>query len=288
MPKRKTKTSGRLFAWFMVAGFFVLFAPQNLTSKFHLAFAHIFRRPLIMSRYFALSIQKRQSSANVVSRSRYNQLRNRLSNIMLWLHQEHQKVEELSGLRDRTVLEGAHFVLADVITASVSGPHNELIVNRGKNDGLTEGQFVLGDYSVIGTVADVDSYTARIKLVTDCTSKIAIEIAELNTGALMQGNGSDSAKVKLLSRKHKIKIGDVVYAQKKPGFLDVPVIAGTVARCKTDDENPLLWDITVKPACELRTLKSVAVVITNPQTERGRKIGSVLSPGRAISVQAAN
>ena len=267
MPKRKAKTSGRLFAWFMVAGFFVLFAPQNLTSKFHLAFAHIFRRPLIMSRYFALSIQRHQSSADVVSRSRYNQLRNRLSNIMLWLHQEHQKVEELSGLRDRTVLQGAHFVLADVITASVSGPHNELIVNRGKSDGLTKGQFALGDYSVIGTVADVDSYTARIKLVTDSTSKIPIEIAELNTAAIMQGNGNDSAKVELLSTKHKIKIGDVVYAQKKPGFLDAPVIVGTVARCKMDDENPLLWDITVKPACELRRLKNIAVVITNPQTE---------------------
>ena len=265
MPKKQIKISGRLLTWFVLAGFVFLFAPQNLTNKFQLAFAHIFRRPLSTGRNFALSMQRRKSPADVVSRSRYNQLRNRLSNIIQWLHQERQKVERLSGLRDRTVLEGVNFVVADVITSSIRGPHNELIINRGKNDGLAKGQFVLGDYSVIGTVADVDSHTARVKLVTDSTSKIAIKIPELNGRMIMRGNGNNCAKVELLSRKHKIKIGDVVYAQKKPGFLDVPMIVGTVAQCKMDDENPLLWDITVKPACEVNRLKNITVVITNPQ-----------------------
>jgi rod shape-determining protein MreC len=220
-----------------------------------------------MGRNFALSMQRRESPTDVVSRSRYNQLRNRLFNLTQWLHQEHQKVEKLSGLRDRTVLEGANFMLADVITASIRGPHNELIINRGKTDGLAKDQFVLGDYSVIGTVADIDSHTARVKLVTDSTSKIAIKIGELGARMIMQGYGNNSAKVELLSRKHKIKIGDVVYTQKKPGFLDVPMIVGTVAQCKTDDKNPLLWDITVESACEVNRLKNVTVVVTGPQEQ---------------------
>ena len=80
----------------------------------------------------------------------------------------------------------------------------------------------------------------------------------------MQGTGSNSAKVQLLSIKHKVKIGDVVYARKKPGFLDAPMIIGTVAQCKRDDENPSLWDITVKPASDIERLNSVAVIIMNP------------------------
>jgi len=43
------------------------------------------------------------------------------------------------------------------------------------------------------------------------------------------------------------------------------VIAGTVAHYEKDDENPLFWDITVKPACDIDSLKNVEVIIMNPQ-----------------------
>jgi len=102
-------------------------------------------------------------------------------------------------------------------------------------------------------------------LITDPTSKIAVKIAELNVDRLMQGNGKNSAKVQLLSIKHKVKTGDIVYAGKKPGFLDAPMIIGTVVQCKRDDENPSLWDITVKPACDIERLNGVAVIVMNPQ-----------------------
>lgn len=265
MPKKKVKISGRLFTWFVVAGFVFLFAPRNLTNKLQLAFVHTFRRPLSVGRNLALLVQRPSSAMSTVSRSRYNQLRNKLCNTTQWLHQERKKVEELSGLRDRSVWEGVNFVLADVITVSIRGPHNELIINGGKNDGLAKGQFVLGDYSVIGTISDVDLRMAQVKLTTDLTSRMAVKIAELEVGTMIRGNGNNSAKVELLPRKHKIETGDVVYAQKKLGFLDVPMIVGTVAQCKIDDENPLLWDITVKPACEVNRLTKVTVVVMNRQ-----------------------
>ncbi|MBA7702058.1 hypothetical protein ES703_110811 [subsurface metagenome] len=147
---------------------------------------------------------------------------------------------------------------ADIITFSDGS--NKLIINRGENDGLAKSQFVLGDNSIIGTISDVGPRTAQVKLVTDPASKIAIRIAELNINRLMQGNGNNSAKIQLLSRKHKIKIGDIVYARKRPGFLDTPMIVGTVAQCREDNENPLLWGITVEPACDIKSLNNVAVV----------------------------
>ena len=82
---------------------------------------------------------------------------------------------------------------------------------------------------------------------------------------IMQGNGNSSAKVQLVSANYKIKIGDIVYAQKKPGFLGTPVIVGTLAQCKSNDENPLVWDITVKPACDIESLADVAIIVMNPR-----------------------
>jgi rod shape-determining protein MreC len=253
-----------LFAWFMLAGFILFFTPHRLTNEFRFAFARIFRWPLSVGRNISLLAHTQQLPINVVSRSKYNRLRNHLANVTQWLLLERQKVEKLSGLRDRPVWQGANFVLADIISAS-DGAHNKLVISRGEKDGLAEGQFVLGNYSIIGTISDVSSRTAQVKLFTDPTSKIAVEMAGLDIGRIMQGTGSNSAKVKWLATKHKVKIGSIVYASRKPGFLDVPMIIGTVSQCQRGEQNPLLWDIVVRPACNIKRLKDVNVIIMNPQ-----------------------
>ncbi|KKK48720.1 hypothetical protein LCGC14_3142300, partial [marine sediment metagenome] len=171
----------------------------------------------------------------------------------------------LSGLRDRLyALEGAKLLYADVITAS-GGLQSELMINRGENDKLALGQFVLGDNSIVGTISSLSPRTAQVRLVTDSTSKIPVRIAELNIDRIMQGTGRNSAEIQLLPIKHKVKIGVLVYARKKPGFLDTPMIIGKVVQCKRDDDNPSLWDITVEPVCNIERLDSVAVIIMNPQ-----------------------
>lgn len=266
MARKRIKVSGlMLFTWFMLAGLIFLLAPHNLTNKLQFAFAHIFRWPLSIGGNVPLSVPAYQPFTDVVSRREYNRLQNYLVNVLEQLYQEHKKVEKLTGLRTRFALEGAKLVLADVITASTDGLRGELIINRGKYDGLENGQFVLGDNSIIGIISNVDSRTAQVKLITDSTSKIAVKIGELNVERVMQGTGHNSAKVQLLSIKHKVKTGDLVKAAKKPGFLDVPMIVGTVAQCKRDDEDPLTWDITVKPASDIEKLNDIAVLIVNPQ-----------------------
>ena len=79
----------------------------------------------------------------------------------------------------------------------------------------------------------------------------------------MRGSGYNSATISLV--KHKVKTGESIYAGRKPGFLDAPMIVGKVSQCKRSIAIPLLWDITVEPACDMETLDSVAVIIMNPR-----------------------
>jgi rod shape-determining protein MreC len=254
----------------MLTGLIFLFAPQRLTSKFQFAYVRVFCWPLSVSRDISLSASGIMASAegapaDVVSRERYDKLHNRLANVTEWLKQERQKVETLSGLRNRPAWKGVNFVLAGIITSSVDGLHSELIINRGSEDGLAEDQFVLANESIIGTICKVDNRTARVRLITDPASQIAIKIEGLNKDRILQGTGDNSAKVKLLPTKYRVEVGEVVYAQKKPGFLSTPVILGTVAQCESNKDNPLLWDITVKPACDIETLADVSVIVMNPR-----------------------
>ncbi len=253
-----------LFILLLLAGGIIFIAPLRWTKEFQSAFDDIFSWPLRIANAVSLSTRTQQAVPDVVSRREHNRLQNHLANVMQQLYQEHQKVEKLSGLRSRFPLEGADMVVADVIRASTNG-QSELIINRGKNDNddLAKGQFVLGDNSVIGTISDVSSRTARVRLFTDASSKIAVKIGTLNIDRVMQGTGKNSATVRMI--KQKVKTGEMVFACKKPGLLDAPMIIGKAAHCERNKESPLLWDITVEPACNIEALNDVAVIIMNPE-----------------------
>lgn len=251
-----------LFTWFMLTGFILLFAPQNLTSKFQLAFVHVFRWPLSIGGDLALTAQTQQPLTGSVSRSETQYL-NYIANLEKTLAEERQKFEKLSGLYNTYVWEGTDFALADVITANVDGSRSELTIACRKSAGLAEGQFVLGDECIIGRISGVfpQISKAEVVLVTDPTSMIPIEVEGLKN--IMKGKGNNTAKIEMV--KNEVKVGENVFALKKPGFLDAPMIVGKVSECNRNQKNPSLWDITVVPACDIEQLEDIAVIIMNPQ-----------------------
>jgi rod shape-determining protein MreC len=249
----------------MLVGLILLFAPQSLTNDLQFAFARLFRWPLTIGKNISLYTRARQPTTDTKFEGE-SQYRNYIANLEAELREKQRILEKLTKLKNRFhALENASLIMADIITYTMNGTQNELTINRGQNDGLAKGQFVLGDNSIIGTINDVNPRTSNVRLFTDPASKIAVRIGNLNVDRLMQGRGNDVAKVLLLPTKYKVKAGDKVMARKTPGFLDAPMIIGTVSRCKRDDQRPSIWDITVKPVCEIEILKSVTIIIMNPQ-----------------------
>ncbi len=210
-----------------------------------------------------MTAQTQQSLAGAVSRSETKYL-NYIASLEETLAQERKKFKKLYGLYNTHVWEGTDFALADIITkAPVDGSRNEFTIDCRKTTGLAKGQFVLGDESIIGTISDIfpQISKAEVKLVTDPTSIIPVKVAELKN--IMKGCGNNTAKIEMV--KNKVEVGQNVFALKKPGFLDAPMIVGKVSECNRNQKNASLWDITVVPACNIEQLEDVAIIIMNPQ-----------------------
>ena len=88
------------------------------------------------------------------------------------LRYERQKNKKLSGLRNTFAWERAKLLIAEVTTTQFTGLGRKFIINRGHADGVAAGQFVLGNYSIIGVVSDVSSSKATVKLITDCIHQL--------------------------------------------------------------------------------------------------------------------
>lgn len=249
----------------MLTGLILLFAPQNLTNDLQFAFARVFRWPLTIGKNISLYARTRQPALDATFDEK-SRLENHIVNLQEQLRRQQEKNIELSGLRNRfPALEKAGLIMADVYRSSINEKLCELTINRGKDDGLAKGYYALGDNSIIGTISEVSPTTARLKLFTDPASRIAVRIGNLNVDRLMEGAGKNEAKIRYLPTKYKIRVGDNVLTRKKPGFLDTSMIIGVVESCKRDDRNPSVWDITVKPVCDIERLNSITVIIMNPQ-----------------------
>jgi rod shape-determining protein MreC len=264
----------------MLGALICLFLPQDITGRLHLAFRGLYKFTPSLGRSIVplaavapTTVSSGQTDQDDEQLGRYrkleaekNQLENHLANVSAELAAEHDKVETLSAMRARFPgLGGAGFVNADMI-AGFKANENRIVINRGESDGIRKGQYVLSDNSVIGLVQETQSRTAVVKLITDKTSSIGVEIAGSKAQRRMDGTGKGYARIGMVPNKKHVNKGDAVYTYKNPGLLDVPIIVGKVAECKPDDDTPLLWDITVKPVVKIEELTGgLTVVVMNPQ-----------------------
>lgn len=263
MARKQIKVTRRvLITWFMLAGLIFLFTPQKFTGKIQSGFADIFCWPLRIGRGVSLSART-QTSAQEAFRHKESLYQNHIINLRAQLEQARRELERLSGLRNRLPLEKVRLMPAGVITASLGQGHNEFIINRGKDDGLAAGQFVIGDNSIVGTLSEVWQRTARVKLITDTGFSAVVNVKGLEKTVLMHGGGADTAKIRLA--QNQVGVGREVIAGKKAGFLNTAMIIGKVEDCQRNTQNPLLWDITVEPACRIENLTDVAVMIVDSQ-----------------------
>lgn len=262
MARKHHRVSNRmLLVWLTLAGLIVLMTPQKITSRVQGAFTTVFHFPLRVGRAISLN-------ARTVDRPDYNfnsrqiEYENHIANLAAELAEKQDQLEFLSGMRMRnSTLDGAALLTSDVISANLEGSQNELIINRGENDGVAAGQFVLGQNCIVGKVTQVYSRQAHVTLITDSTSQLPVTACNMDKGAMF-GCGNGQAIIRW--SKVKLQRGENVMIQKHPGFLDSPMIVGRVGEVSRNAQNALLWDITVVPACDVAMLPSVMVIVMNP------------------------
>lgn len=252
MANRHVKVSQRMvFTWFTLCGFIILFAPENFTNTFQFTFAQLFHVPLRIGRSTQL--------AHTGPRTE-NSYENYIANLEKYLSYYRKQVEKISKMRQRFPLKNFGLLPA-AVTNVPDKPASNFYINCGTDDGVIAGQFVLADNGIIGTVQNVFSHTAMVRLITDPQSKIAVQIGDLPGRRMITGNGSDQAFIDMVPVKCKVKPNDKVFVARKVKFLDDPVICGIVTTVTRNMKSPLIWDITVEPVCKIDQLESVHVLV---------------------------
>ena len=268
MARKKVKISrGVLFSRLLLASAVLLIIPPEHTSHINWLFFKAFDPVLTFAQgkrpeFFNAPLSKE----DYYSSYEYNTIYKEYANALAKMAQLHKDYEKLAGLRVNMPNENIGILLADKITASLSG-RSELLIDKGSLDKVEKGQYVLVQEGncVIGTVSEVSESQAWVKLITDAKHNMPVLIWRKGTPsaipAQLFGNGKGAAKIPLMTRDDDIKPGDIVYAAAKPGYLEAPIIIGKIRKVEEDEKEPLLLDITVEPAEDYSDITTVAVVV---------------------------
>jgi cell shape-determining protein MreC len=263
-------SKGMLFTWGMLLGLTFLFlVPRDAAGRLQHTYARVFRWPLTagsgLTRVARTIAQERTISSREYEEllKACQQLRNESANLQAQLQETNKQIELLTKLRARPGLEHMRAIPARVVTQG----KDELTIDRGQESGVAVGQCVmsltdarLNDQCVIGIVSGVFSDGARVRLITYPKCGTPVGIGKLNMRKVMEGLGDGTARIPLVPCSYAVEVGNAVYAERKPCFLDVPIIAAEVAQCQTDPENPLMWNIIVRPVCDVAGLLDVVVM----------------------------
>ncbi|MBI4719537.1 MAG: rod shape-determining protein MreC [Planctomycetes bacterium] len=148
---------------------------------------------------------------------------------------------------------------------------NLLTLDRGQNDGLSDGMAVLLAETLVGTVEQVGVGTSRVRLLSDVNVQMKVRIGRYRDGTFtpldryfwLAGRGRGLMQVRDVDRRDvdagHLAVGDTVLADPATARLPVPMAIGKVKTIEPDRDKPLLAVLTVQSAVDAETLDRVYV-----------------------------
>jgi len=259
-----------IFLTCLVASIALFLWPASDTSKISMFFQTTFQPVLAIGGDEETTIERlRPDARDVFSRSEYTQLWKSYENLYAQLMELHKENERLANLRTGLPQLSREGLVSAQITVPIGNYSHELMINKGSAASIRPGQYVLSEQqdAIVGVVSEVAETAAKIRLLTDTNQSLEIYIRRDNTDkdipAIIVGNGDGTCHIPMIKRRQDVREGDTVYAAAVANKLPAPLVIGEVTDVRADDQDPLLWEITVRLAEDITQLHHVTVIVAD-------------------------
>jgi len=148
-----------------------------------------------------------------------------------------------------------NYISSRVYASAKTGLNNFLILNIGKNDGINEGNLVLGiNKSVVGRVVNVGENYSEVLLLNDISSRIPARTASTKERMILSGNNRGYLEISYFNSKTpELFEDDLVFTSGDSSVIPDGFLIGTIK--KIDNE------FVVQMNENINTLFNVMVII---------------------------
>ena len=150
------------------------------------------------------------------------------------LQQENNRLRELLG----SPLRGDEHKMITQVLSTESDPYSyQVVIDKGFQNGVYEGQPVINDRGVVGQVVAVARNTSRVLLICDTSHSLPIQVLRNDIRVIAVGSGcTDGLQLEYLPRDTDIRVGDVLVTSGLGGRFPEGYPVAVVSSVTIDDQ----------------------------------------------------
>jgi len=160
--------------------------------------------------------------------------------------------------------ESQIMVAAKVIARDPSPWFSTMMIDKGTEDGLSQGLPVVAAQGIVGQVVAVAGRYSRVLLITDRNSSVDALVQATRARGIVQGDNTESCFFDYALRKETVSIGDDIVASGLDQLFPKGISIGKVVEVRKENSG-LFQHVRVKTSVDFNTLEEVLVFVK--QTE---------------------
>lgn len=172
-------------------------------------------------RLIAQPFQAEYSSRQILENAQVLELQYRITEI----EQQNQNLRKLLKVKSLGTPEG---IWSGVIGRSADAWWQQLVINRGTNQGIKKGAIALASGGLAGRVTNVFSNSSRILLLSDPTAQVGVMISRTRNMGIMRGQEQNLGVLTFFERDPSVKPGDIVVTSPHSGLFPPGIPVGRV------------------------------------------------------------
>lgn len=146
---------------------------------------------------------------------------------------------------------------AQVVARNDGGWMAYLVIDRGRTDGVADGQAVIATDGLVGQTYAVAAHSSRVLPIIDRASSVAARVQESRLSGIVKGTGA-SCRFRLLSDDPPPRRG-VVISSGLGGIYPPGLLIGSVTGAESDPATATQW-LDVAPSVDFNRLEEVLVL----------------------------
>jgi rod shape-determining protein MreC len=163
--------------------------------------------------------------------------------------------ERLRALLASPLRSDAKKMVAEILAVDSDPYTHQVLINRGANDGVFEGQAVIDDEGIVGQILHVGTTSSRVLLITDVTHAVPVRISRNGVRLIASGVGViDRLTHNHVPHSTDIRVGDLLVTSGLGGKFPegYPVAKVTLV---LEDESRAFTQIQSQPVAKIDRLR---------------------------------
>lgn len=192
----------------------------------------------------------------------------RAENLLLRVQQQRLAALQSENARLRKLMQsstrvGERVLIAELLQVNLEPFTRQIVINKGSQDGVFEGQSVLDADGIVGQIIHVSPMSSTALLITDPSHALPVQINRNGLRAIAIGSQiANQLHLLHVPNNADIKVGDLLVSSGLGGRFPPGYPVATVTQILTDPSAPFA-DIIAQPKAQLQRSREVLLVWPN-------------------------